>query len=107
MHVSTHRKGYETSFEKMWYPFTPGFIVPSLVIKGPMVLGKKILKTQQFAILSAFEGLALSYDTWIPYLRMFCTQFHWNWSSRAVVLEMKMCKVYINQGDTKDKENKN
>ena len=42
--LSPLRKAHGPSFEQIWFPFTQGCFVQSLVVIGPVVLNKKFLK---------------------------------------------------------------
>ena len=44
-------KGYCSSFDQTWIPFTQGCFVPSLIEIGPVILEKKIFKFRQFILL--------------------------------------------------------
>ena len=44
-------KGYCSSFDQTWIPFTQGCFVPSLIEIVPVILEKKIFKFRQFILL--------------------------------------------------------
>ena len=66
-------EGWGPSFEQTWIPFTQGYVVPSLVKIGPVVLEKKIFNSCQFIFINSrlsplWEGRGPSFEqTWIPF----------------------------------------
>ena len=72
-------------FVKLWYSFTKGCLVPSLVEIVPVVLGKKILISSMyfcyFVIISPWKrAQPFIWTNFNPlYQRMICAKFRWNW----------------------------
>ena len=82
-------KRHGPSFEPTWIPFTQGYIVPSLVEIGPVVLEKKIFLISsmyfRYFLVISFLWKRVGPFIWTNlnphHQRMICAKFGWNWPS--------------------------
>ena len=88
------------SFEQTWIPFTKGYLCPSLVEIGPVVLEKKIFKRCQFILIISklsplWEGLGLSFEqTWIPFTKGYFVPISVEICPVVLEKKVKMWKIY-------------